>query len=809
MDYDEDIELPVSVKAAPSDGAGAVDYAIAALLSAVATGLMLLWAFPGIMPEAWEDVAVAAGLRPAAAVAPGLWHHIAAGLFRGIGLQPGILVLKVLGPVAVGLCAGMAYLLFRAILSLSSRLRLQYSPQRFLIVRLASLLGGLFFACSDPVWRVGQIFSPDTLMMFLSVFGALLFFSFLQRGRLASAYGAMLVLGVLSAETPAGFLLVAFCWGVYFLAVRHVLSLDMPLLNPFVGQITKWHMTFLYAFGFFSTIALDCYGFASREGLIAAGITRGDLPVAYVLRMWHIFISAASPLGWIIASGIIALPCVVSAVLLPRAVDEEQFLPYHIGAIFFATALVSYSQLSALDPLWMWTWVSNPPMFGSGYLLCMLMLAAAATVSFGLVVVGVDTFCRNHRRLAMQMFAEIQMDEGDDQLLVAKQFRGTLRRIGLFAMPLVLAAGVVPGRWLSAPREMAELLNDYVREVCDECGEAKWLFTDGVFDSAVEIAAAIQGRRIYALSMTAGDSPRETWLRMRGGVDREDALAMRCGAAATLRTWVRDKPGKLASSALQLGLDLWRRDGRTPPPCSGVLCRPDGMDDAARAKGVAAAHDLARRILDLYRRRRVSPTAGAAANRLFRFAQWRLSRMMRFRAEHADLEGRAQEAMEETRLADELDAHNSAVKDIRENMERMRQLMLSRMTPREGLQLALVRADFALARKYAELVLDADPNDANANFGMGMSYFAERQWTRAEVYLRRCLLRSPGEPAVYNNLAVVQLETGRYDAAINSVRKALELAPDSAEIKDTLKQIEEKVRTAAGKDGDAGRRQER
>ena len=805
MDIDEDLELPVSVKAAPSDGIGVLDFLLSLLLAAGTAGLMFFWAFPGIGPEMWDDVAVAAGVRPAASVVPGIWHFIASALFRNLGLNTGLDVLRMSGPVVSGLCAGMVFLLFRQILSLTSRLRLQYSPQRFLIVRLASFLGALFFACADPVWKAGQMFSPVILLVFLSAGAMLMFFSFLQGGRLASAYGAMFLLGVLSAESPMGIFLVVFCWGVYFLAVRNVLSLDMPLLNPFVGQITKWHMTFLFLLGLGITVTFNCLGFGWRGGASVVGLSNSNLLLAYCMKIWDMVGSAASPIGWAIALCIVVLPCGVAAGLLPRAVDEEQFLPYHIGSLFLVTSLVAYAQLAGLDPLWMWTWGNGLTMFGSQYLLCMFVLMSAATVTFGLVVLGVDSFCRNHRRLAVQMFAEIQMSDGDGQMLSSKRFLGTLRRIGLVVLPLVLSAGVIPGRRLAVPRQMCELLDEYVQETCDECGDARWLFTDGVFDVAVEIAAAMKGHALNAMSLAAGNDRRDIVLRTRGGVDAEDAFAMRSGAATVLRTWVRDKPDRLAASALQLGMDVWKREGRTPPPCSGVLCRPSGMDEAARLKGVEAARALARRMIEFRRGKgKRTSSAGVTINRLFVFAQWRLSRMMRLRSESEDAAGRAAEAIEESRLADELDGCNPSVKNIAENMEKMLQLSMTKMTPREGLQLALVRADFAMARKYAETILEADPSDANANFGMGMSYFVQEQWARAEDYLRRCLVRNPREPAVYNNLAVIQLKTGRCDTALRNVRKALGLAPDSVEIKDTLRQIE-KALSAARSGGGEGK----
>ena len=134
-------------------------------------------------------------------------------------------------------------------------------------------------------------------------------------------------------------------------------------------------------------------------------------------------------------------------------------------------------------------------------------------------------------------------------------------------------------------------------------------------------------------------------------------------------------------------------------------------------------------------------------------------------------------------------------------MEETRARTLKAVTPREGLQLALVRADFALARRYAEPILEAVPEDPNANFAMGMSYYVQKQYARSEEFLKRCLVKNAKEPAVWNNLAMIMLKTGRIDEAEQHAKKALELIPDSAEVKDTLKQIRE-ARTEAAKNSD-------
>ena len=112
------------------------------------------------------------------------------------------------------------------------------------------------------------------------------------------------------------------------------------------------------------------------------------------------------------------------------------------------------------------------------------------------------------------------------------------------------------------------------------------------------------------------------------------------------------------------------------------------------------------------------------------------------------------------------------------------------LTPREGLEVAMKRADFVMARRYAMPVLKDDADEPNANFAVGMSYYAEEQYAKAEEFLKRVLKRSPKEPAVFNNLALICLKTRRLEEAEKYARTADELYPNSPEVKDTIQQIE-------------------
>ena len=113
------------------------------------------------------------------------------------------------------------------------------------------------------------------------------------------------------------------------------------------------------------------------------------------------------------------------------------------------------------------------------------------------------------------------------------------------------------------------------------------------------------------------------------------------------------------------------------------------------------------------------------------------------------------------------------------------------------MKLGLDRADFRLARTYAQQVLASNPDDSAANFAIGMGYFVEEQYGRAEVYLKRSLASRPDEPAALNNLAIALMRQGRYAEAETNAMRAVKALPDSSAVKKTLEAVREKVKAAA------------
>ncbi|MBQ6903283.1 MAG: hypothetical protein IJQ26_02075, partial [Lachnospiraceae bacterium] len=131
--------------------------------------------------------------------------------------------------------------------------------------------------------------------------------------------------------------------------------------------------------------------------------------------------------------------------------------------------------------------------------------------------------------------------------------------------------------------------------------------------------------------------------------------------------------------------------------------------------------DLADRILKLYENADPMGVCNRDIVSMFMFLQWRIARMCRMRADAADKAGDTALAMEESEVADSLDAKNAAYSRIRKAMDWVGQQKGMRLTPREGLRIGLERADFRLARTFAQQILASDPYDTRANFAMGMS----------------------------------------------------------------------------------------
>ena len=125
------------------------------------------WSYAWLPPDLWEDVAVAAGMRPPEAPFPLLWHFLVQPLFNFLDMARAIRVLQMVGHCAHGIVAMMVFAILHETMpkTLPSRV-VQRSWCRW-IVRAVLAQGAILFACSDPVWEVGQVFGPAMFHLIL------------------------------------------------------------------------------------------------------------------------------------------------------------------------------------------------------------------------------------------------------------------------------------------------------------------------------------------------------------------------------------------------------------------------------------------------------------------------------------------------------------------------------------------------------------------------------------------------------------------------------------------------------------------
>ena len=777
----------------PPQKLSAGDWIAALAIGAFSALFLAIFSVPGLHPDAWNDCAVAAGLRPATSLCPGFWRLIAALFYKAGGITGGDICIAIAGKVAVGAIAALSYLTFRDVLATLVRMVEPHPAWTGWISRSIAGVSALLLAMADPVWSLGHAFTPHTLLAVVFSAITFLFAHFIASGKVRPAYWAMFVSGLFCAESPFGFIALASFWLLFYVLLTKGGLFHVKLLEPLAQQSSKWLLTFLWATGLLVGATADVLGFIAFRGMEATGTTAGGLPLAYVQELWKQLAGAANAGGWILALGVAFMPFVLGIALLRRATDMEYFLSYHVGLVFFATGCVGYSQLASLQPIWFWT-LGNSIQINSPLLLATCSFMSAAAVMCTLATVAADAFCRDHRRLAAQFNPDIDETK-------AVRHSGLLRHLSAAAVLAALVAGAVPARVQRTGAKMAAIISDYVKETVTEAGDAKYLFTDGAYDCAIEMESARRGGNLACISLLPGRGGRNIWAVKQIMPDDEDRLSAEVGGANVLRTWQRDKPERIGASAMQLGLELWRyKSGREYPPVSGVLARTTWKDRETLQEGVRRGYTLVERILSLYANDAPKPVCGKALNDLFQVMQWRLARLARIRSELADRDGDVARAADELRICDALDDRNESLKRILEGMTRLREHTMRQMTPREGLHFALVRADFSLAKRYAEPILDADPYDIDANFGVGMSYLEQEQFSRAEEYLSKCLERNKKEPAFWNNIAVVQCRLGRLAEARKNAEKALSLLPDSAEIKDTLAKIEAAEKAKAKED---------
>ena len=740
--------------AVSDDRVGLTNRLVALVVSSISFVAMLVWSVPGVDPGVWGEIAVVSGLRPAQSVFPGFWRLLAGWLFPVFGYGTALRLLNLIGPAIGAVCVYSFCMIVRQILSFLVRIGRPYPVWYRFIAPFFTAMAGLCFGLSDPLWSISRTFSPEEirLFMFLGVVqGSMRWFIAGGGWRL---FPVMALMGVMAAETsfacllPLGF--VAAYMSIWHCVMDGLFPKPENLPEP--DELPKWRMFFLFLAGLGVAVWLNATSFIAFGGLEANGWGQAEVYFRYAAGYWHVFIDAATLVGWMLGLCFCVIPFVVVLRIAPLVIRDDRPMQFNLGVMMFFIGLLSILQTGAFPSGRFWTFGGGMTLVPSGFLLAFFLLCSMLS----LAIFGAAFAFECHRTYLAE-------DESRPGFLL----KATAPAVSVLILLLVFWHVPKP-----VETEMQRIVDAGVAEIVTECGDAKWLFTDGHMDAAIELESARRGGSLRTLNMMSGSEPWDIYLRRRYfEPETDDWRAAETGVPMLLRIWAGEKKDGMEGVALQLGFEFWKRDKKPLPKASGMVAREIGMSDAERDEGIERARKLSERILALRSViERASPSPALAA--AFSAVNWRLSRFARLR--------------DEAETANDLDYMNGTLRQMMDIFEQERLRTFMQLTPAEGLQIALRRADFTEAKRYAIVVLNYDEENPAANFAMGMSAIRMNRMDEAERYLRTCLKNRPRDPAVINNLSIVCRKQGKYKEAEAFARRAVELLPDYPEVKQTL-----------------------
>lgn len=736
------------------------EWVLAIVLGLVVTVGLLVFSVPGLDPAQWQEASVAAGLVPPRDVFGGGWRYAVNGSVTVFGLVRTLRWLCSSAALVGGLCTILVFMITRQALGFLFR---PAGEQFFWYTHVApafAAVAALLSATTAPAWRLAQSLTPELLHVFFILLAIHLWLRWLTVGGverqllLAAFCGALIADTFLAAPLPF-----VFYFGYRrFRALVHGGVFSGPHNTSRHRVLLRWFVGLVFVLAFAAVAALNGYVFDLLGGTAAYGLELADLPFRYLTGYGRVTLGLSSMAGWALGLGFGLFPLVLVAALFPFAVTDTKPIKFHLGVILVIAGVLAAIAAGAVPFLRHWTASRGAALVHSDLVLTLFSTCAAVAVA---LVAAAFTFeCQRVYRSP-----ELPAPHPAFRFLVP----------GIAGVLVLVAVCHTPSADAVA---MQRLVRDALNETIRECGDAKWLFTDGRLDAGLRLAAAAARRDVRPLNMMSGANPLERTLRVRE-FPEEGPTRTRAeqGAAMLLKGWVEEEAPELKDAAIQLGFEFWRASGRDIPVVSGFVAR-EGLDEADAKRGIAVAEGLAEKVLALSKR---AETCGASAglDNAFSSVSWRISRMARQRGDKE--------------RADELDAANNALKRMMAALEYERQRAFLHFTPAEGLRDALRRADFGEARRYASNVLRQDPDDPGANFGMGMACLKDGDMENAERFLRRVLMRYPDEPAVLNNLSIICRKAKRYDEALELAQRAFDLMPNIPEIKQTLEDAQAKA----------------
>lgn len=788
-------------------GIDKADLWLAALVFLVVVGLISTLSFRSLHPDFWGPAAVALKTRPPELPVQGVWTFFVRTLCGFLGVDTGLFVLRALGWLMGGVLAAIAFVLLRA--AFSTRCALMPNELAPIIGRLRALsfVGALVFACSDPVWRMCQFFTGDLLHIALAGLSVCSFWLYWRTGRLSLFCLSFVFSGILTAETPVGLVFSVGCFLVneiarikfnmtphesasFSRAVQVGASdADPGDIDNEVAQevgmteasLENWAFCVFFFFSLICVLLLDGWLFRIMGGMEVKHLGGWDYPMILASTWIGRVKNVISSDDLLAASAFSLVPFMLARSLMPVATNAKNRLAFPLGWLVSAMGVVAYTQLGPWSKLWYWSWDVWRAAVPSSTVQVVLAFFAAAAVTASFEVIC----CACRRRIL-----------GVDTIAVAESpLHVRLRVFGTCVLAVaaiaVTALGVV-GRIQPDVNRRLSVVDAYARQMAGDIGDARWVFTDGAYDDCLRILLRKAGREALPVSVMSGHRPYETYLRACAAQDAEDVPMLEASGAEAFRFWVSEKPAHMEKTAVQVGFDVLRKCKFRPPRTAGLVMRTALTDEDEKAFETA---DMQAALFSTNALSTLAQAPGLfggfdrAVNEKIDFMLWRLARMAEQRAFRASRMENAEAQVAFRRQAKALDDANRSLQVLKGKLERLKQSEGVVLTPREGLEVCLKRADFNLARHYAEMVLRVDARDPTAAFALAMWLLENHEYARAAKYFELSLERRPDELASLNNLALSYFKQDAFDKALETATRAAKLYPESKDVQGNLKRI--------------------
>jgi len=758
-------------------------------LAVVAAVSAAVWffAWPGVNPHVWEDLSIAAGLRPPSDALSGWWRWILSELLGRMPDATLVQTLRLAGVAGAGLAAYLTFGILNTILPTAIRFGIRERKGGWLIVDLVLVLGTLSFCCTEAVWCSCQVAGAPLGQILVALSAVRLTLDFLQNGGIGRVYAATVLFALMAGEGAIGCVAFVALWAMVF--YKSLVNRDdktNPLANPVTRNSLLKRMTGVYVLLTVYLVLVNYRVYRDFGGVEQSAFFPADLVMVIFGSYLRNLQSVTPPLGWLFVFVFTLAPAVIAFASLPKVLVDDRLQARRFAMALFAMGVVAWSQVSGFQSLWAHGWfaaVALPDAFTAA----MLALIGVMTLTWSFVALFLNTHFRHFKTVAGYQFGdEAEIPAADRALRHMVRFNRALK-VGAWVLLLAALAGTLPWRGQGTLRRMLEVVDDYCREVVRECGDAEILVTDGALDEGVELAAHGAGHRLVTLSMLSGGEKHDILVRQRAAVSDEEKELLERSVSSALYHWRTQDAGRLSQVALQYGFRRQQSGDAQPPWLSGLLGRPGGGSTEAAAAGIAAAHRLGERVLEICEREDPDGVADGRVRELFRFVQWRIAQMCRVRNDWADARtwGKAERLDEE--LSGRLDESNSVLQRLKNRLERTLSSVEAELTPWEGLVLGLQRADFQLAKTFAETVIRQEPDNVRANFALGMYHLTNGDDRKAIPYFERVLAKRGDEPTVLNNLATAHSHLGHAAEAVRYAERAHKALPDNARILENLK----------------------